>query len=528
MQNNGAMTATSGTIGGFDINSYYIVTPSSTWGTDGSLLLCPPGTSSDYPKSIGGSTSISGWTITSGSNFGVTKNGNLYAENAKIKGTIIATSGRIGGWYLGPTDFYTNNNVIYTQSTNYEVGLKGSSGENDAAFYVKKRTNGDVVFAVQNNGCLTAMNAVIYGTVYASGGTIGGWNIGKASLLGSTAIYSTVGNYEIGMQASSNENNVAFYVKHKTAGDKLYIKNNGTLYASNAEICGTVYATSGSFTGSIYASGGTIGGFDIHSYYIVTSSKTWGNNGSLLLCPTGSSNDDKKEIGGSDKRSGWVITAGSKFGVDKDGYVFCKGAMMSEATFTDDTYFAGSILTGGNVYCSHDTTFMWASFDATNQVMSYDAWAYSGTLGTKKAFFIGVSSWNMKLNGKSVVMKDGIAVTSDARLKTDIQPIGEAYEEFFMKLSAKTYKYIEGTSDRTHFGFIAQELEAAIIESGLTTQDVAAYVSTESNRDGFEGYELSIRYSEIVALNTYMIQKCLNKIKALEDEIIILKNERNV
>ena len=528
MQNNGAMTATSGTIGGFDINSYYIVTPSSTWGTNGSLLLCPPGTSSDYPKSIGGSASISGWTITSGSNFGVTKNGNLYAENAKIKGTIIATSGRIGGWYLGPTDLYKNDNVIYTQSSTYEVGLKGSSGENDAAFYVKKRTNGDVVFAVQNNGCLTAMNAVIYGTVYASGGTIGGWNIGKASLLGSTAIYSTVGNYEIGMQASSNENNVAFYVKHKTAGDKLYIKNNGTLYASNAEICGTVYATSGSFTGSRYASGGTIGGFDIHSYYIVTSSKTWGNNGSLLLCPTGSSNDDKKEIGGSGKRSGWVITAGSKFGVDKDGYMFCSGASVNKALFGGETYFGGNLNIHSHMFTSTETIYAWAYYDSNDHRLSYKTWASVGTVSNEDAFYVGVPDWIMRLNGKAVQLKDGTAVTSDARLKTEIQTFSEAHEDFFMMLSPKTYKYIEGTSDRTHFGFIAQEMETAILESGLTTQDVAAFVSIASDRDGFEGYELSIRYSEIVALNTYMIQKCLNKIKALEDEIIILKNERNV
>ena len=460
--------------------------------------------------------------------FAVQNNGCLTAMNAVIYGTVYASDGKIGGWYLGPTDLYKNDKVIYTQSTNYEVGLKGTSGENDAAFYVKKRSNGDVVFAVQNNGCLTANNAVIYGTVYASGGTIGGWNIGKASLLGSTAIYSTVGNYEIGMQASSNENNVAFYVKHKTAGDKFYIKNNGTLYASNAEIHGTVYATSGSFTGSIYASGGTIGGFDIHSYYIVTSSKTWGNNGSLLLCPTGSSNDDKKEIGGSGKRSGWVITAGSKFGVDKDGYMFCSGASVNEALFGGETYFGGNLNIYSHMFTSTETIYAWAYYDSNDHRLSYKTWASVGTVSNEDAFYVGVPDWIMRLNGKAVQLKDGTAVTSDARLKTEIQTFSEAHEDFFMMLSPKTYKYIEGTSDRTHFGFIAQEMETAILESGLTTQDVAAFVSIASDRDGFEGYELSIRYSEIVALNTYMIQKCLNKIKALEDEIIILKNERNV
>ena len=48
--------------------------------------------------SIGGSGKISGWVLKAGSNFGVTKDGTLYATGANISGTITATGGKIGGW----------------------------------------------------------------------------------------------------------------------------------------------------------------------------------------------------------------------------------------------------------------------------------------------------------------------------------------------------------------------------------------------------------------------------------------------
>lgn len=70
-----------------------------TLGSSGSMWLCRNGTSTS--KSIGGSSSQSGWCIGVGSNFGVTKSGAMYASGAKISGDIKATSGEIGGWTIG-------------------------------------------------------------------------------------------------------------------------------------------------------------------------------------------------------------------------------------------------------------------------------------------------------------------------------------------------------------------------------------------------------------------------------------------
>lgn len=88
----GALYATSGKIGSWEIGSNYLLT--GTWGTGESALIS---TGSSGSKKIGGSDLINNWVFTAGANFGVTKSGALYANSANISGKITATSGTIGG-----------------------------------------------------------------------------------------------------------------------------------------------------------------------------------------------------------------------------------------------------------------------------------------------------------------------------------------------------------------------------------------------------------------------------------------------
>lgn len=134
----------------------------------------------------------------------------------------------------------------------------------------------------------------------------------------------------------------------------------------------------------------------------------------------------------------------------------------------------------------------------------------------------GIADFNHYLWG-TVLFPSGSAVVSDRDFKTDIESFSDKYESLFYALKPRTFKYKDGTSGRTHFGFIAQELEEAIEEVGLTTKDVSAYIEAK-NEEG-ETEVKSIRYTDIISLNTHMIQKCLSKIDSLENEIKKLKGE---
>ena len=121
----------------------------------------------------------------------------------------------------------------------------------------------------------------------------------------------------------------------------------------------------------------------------------------------------------------------------------------------------------------------------------------------------------------------GSPVSSDINKKHDINSINDDYEKLFDGLNACTYKYNNGTSDRLHTGFIAQDVEQAIIDSGMTTQDFAGFVRlTSENIDTNEEETFCyLRYSEFVSLNTWQIQKCKKRISDLEAKIAELEEK---
>lgn len=113
--------------------------------------------------------------------------------------------------------------------------------------------------------------------------------------------------------------------------------------------------------------------------------------------------------------------------------------------------------------------------------------------------------------------RDGAFNGSDRHLKKDISFCCEKYEELFDKLRPVKFKWKVNTSDRYHTGFIAQEVEEAILTSGLTTQDLAAFAKFKKD-DGDYGY--SLRYTEFISLNTWQIQKLKPRVSTLEQTII--------
>ena len=80
------------------------------------------------------------------------------------------------------------------------------------------------------------------------------------------------------------------------------------------------------------------------------------------------------------------------------------------------------------------------------------------------------------------------------------------------------YKYNDGTSNRYHTGFIAQQLVESLEESGLATQDFAGVML---NHPGEENECWYLRRDEFVALNTWQIQKLKARAKQAEDTITL-------
>ena len=72
----------------------------------------------------------------------------------------------------------------------------------------------------------------------------------------------------------------------------------------------------------------------------------------------------------------------------------------------------------------------------------------------------------------------------------------------------------QGASGRTHTGLVAQDVEQALRDSGLTGQDFAAFVKTP-RKDGSADYGL--RYEELITLCIRQIQRLQTRVRKLEE-----------
>ena len=121
----GSIEAKSGKIAGWnmDINSLFSGPSFST----AECFLCTG--SSDLNKmSIAGSGERSGWVLKAGSNFGVTREGALYANDVHLEGEITAIKGKIGAWELDNDGYLIGEAVVGSQVEQITISPAGVSG----------------------------------------------------------------------------------------------------------------------------------------------------------------------------------------------------------------------------------------------------------------------------------------------------------------------------------------------------------------------------------------------------------------
>lgn len=106
--------------------------------------------------------------------------------------------------------------------------------------------------------------------------------------------------------------------------------------------------------------------------------------------------------------------------------------------------------------------------------------------------------------------------TSDRRLKNTITYDMSPYDKLFDLLRPTPYRYNDGRSGRTHTGMIAQDVEQALTDLGMTTLDFAGLVKGE---DGEGGKVYSLRYEEFIALCIDQLQRLKQRVKDLEGRV---------
>ena len=112
--------------------------------------------------------------------------------------------------------------------------------------------------------------------------------------------------------------------------------------------------------------------------------------------------------------------------------------------------------------------------------------------------------------------------SSDMRVKNNINVLDDRFENFYNELSPVSFYFNSEYHDdkgKIRFGFIAQEVEEA---ARLTSIPEVAAIGHSGNPEHL--YDLN--KEEIIALNTWQIQKLKKEVKELKQELQELKKEK--
>ncbi len=158
----------------------------------------------------------------------------------------------------------------------------------------------------------------------------------------------------------------------------------------------------------------------------------------------------------------------------------------------------------------------------------------------------GDGSHNLGLSNKkwaAVYASSGTIQTSDRNAKNMIEELSdEKAKNFIYRIKPSTYKMNDGTSGRTHWGIISQDIEELFEELNMTSLDFAGFIKSPKIKeirtmlddngkkkkvfDFIEGeYDYSLRYDEFIAPIIKVIQSQHEEIETLKQETQMLKQQ---
>lgn len=181
-------------------------------------------------------------------NFAIDDKGNAYFKgNGEFEGSITANKGYIGGiggFTIEAGKLYSGMDTFPEQPTSVSKDKNVYIGTDGIAL-------GSGNFRVDSNGKLYANSGTFSGTIYADGGTIGGWNISANSLSNRDGSISlNPDGLKLGNQLNiDNQGNATFGGKLSAATGSF----SGELVAARGSFKGELSGATGSFTGSVIA-----------------------------------------------------------------------------------------------------------------------------------------------------------------------------------------------------------------------------------------------------------------------------------
>lgn len=471
-----------------------------------------------------GGLNLSGNRFTLNStNTSITADGTITCSN------LIANGGNVGGWKVSKDSIST----IFKQNNDlFRIALQIPGDITPYVFSVFHGTEDEGYskspnFYISQTGKLYATNAQITGSGYFSSGTIGGWDISKSS------IYKDYGKYRTYIQAPANSEAWTFSCQEEIDGayyGNWYVRADGYMYASKGQI-GNFSIDNGIL--STYQNNG-IKGMSIDQNYIKFYS--WVDDyenyvGSITTTRYYTSNNEVRRALVLNADYGDVVGINcTKNKTENTEYEFI--IRINDDLNKSLEFFSPNISMNGGyqdnikkpttltVYCYNPNS----GKDTQNvRITNTEDRHYENCeLSVYGSTYIG---YDLRCFGS---IYGTIASDSDENVKKDVHLLNsEDSSEFIYNLKPCEFKMINGTSNRYHHGFIAQQVKETMkddwglfIDKKINNDN---YETQVSDKNGNTTKELTaryaLRYDELIADIVATVQSQNMRIKKLEKQL---------
>lgn len=471
-----------------------------------------------------GGLNLSGNRFTLNStNTSITADGTITCSN------LIANGGNVGGWKVSKDSIST----IFKQNNDlFRIALQIPGDITPYVFSVFHGTEDEGYskspnFYISQTGKLYATNAQITGSGYFSSGTIGGWDISKSS------IYKDYGKYRTYIQAPADSEAWAFSCQEERDGayyGNWYVRADGYMYASKGQI-GNFSIDNGIL--STYRNNG-IKGMSIDQNYIKFYS--WVDDyenyvGSITTTRYYTSNNEVRRALVLNADLGDVVGINcTKEKTENTEYEFV--IRINDDLNKSLEFFSPNISMNGGyqdnikkpttltVYCYNPNS----GKDTQNvRITNTEDRHYENCeLSVYGSTYIG---YDLRCFGS---IYGTIASDSDENVKKDVHLLNsEDSSEFIYNLKPCEFKMINGTSNRYHHGFIAQQVKETMkddwglfIDKKINNDNYETQVSDENGNTTKElTARYALRYDELIADIVATVQSQNMRIKKLEKQL---------
>lgn len=490
--------------------------------------------------------------------FKVGHTGKLTATDADITGIITATSGKIGRYDITKTYLMTNS------------GSNASGIGGNQAFWAGAEDSNSAPFRVGYNGQLVASGATISGDITATTGKIGDLTLKDGILTGTGSYSEPYTEDDDGTVTSTITTNyiTKLFGKGLTIDSTVKYSDEDDVYSYKVSVLpDEISFTDGEEIGMLGAGGLQIlqvnDNSDSYSSEANEVSLSSGASNFYYTTPVNQTTDKYLHVCFSADGASFMASQGDKFNSFDIGYSSAKysgnfaankfvytGNSLNyveclEANDTTNIYFHSNgyysfrVNNEGNwsnetqsVYITERGISVPGQIGLYSQEMSnYVARYYIA--GSTKSTAIGNNSYQTRIYGSSVWANKAVS-TSDVRLKQDFQSL-DKFEDLYMQLQPVSFKYIDGydKSEDRYFGLKAQPTEKLFEDMGENPDDYAMFNKFGIDHEDIKeriGYDVDfdeehgLDYTNLITLNTHMVQKTRRELAELQKENAELKD----